>query len=737
MGIKNRLTKRFLEVQGTFKQQITQVQRELITASSIAVLILLLRAVGLMQWVEWATLDQFFQLRPQESPEERITIVEIDELSLRELKTWPIPDGKVADLLHTIQNHKPRAIGLDIYRDLAVPPGHDKLMEAYKSIPNIVGIELFRSDKKIGVNPPKDLNQNQVGLNNLLLDGDGRVRRSLLFLEAGNKIRSSFALKLVKLYLKEEGITLKRSKNNKEYLKLGQAIFPRFQSYDGGYAETDDRGYQFLSNFPKLGCRNSSKTSTDSCGFQKISMRDVLAKRIPENLIKNRIVLIGSTATSLQDFVLIPYSSQFMRSAEPVAGIELQAYFISEMLRAALEGRPLMQVWPDRVEALWIFLWSHIGAFIIWQIRPINKSIIFFILTSFILVGSTYTAFLWGWWIPAVPAILALFTSAIAITFQIAQVEEELKRSKEFLHQIINTIADPVFVKNEKRQLIICNEAYCRFIGYPTKLLLSHSDYEFFPQYQADVFQKQDELVLQTQQAKENEEELTDASGKTYYIATKRSLHKDACGNRFLVGVIRDITERKLVEKELKRTADELMITNNELKLKEDNLRYLAYHDPLTGLPNRKYFAEKLNESLYWAKSNNILLGLLFIDLDGFKKVNDTLGHEMGDLLLVTVSQRLSNCLRGSDTVARLGGDEFTVILRTIPNIKVASIIAEKILFSLSQPIVLDDSVASISASIGISIYPINSYDTESLVRQADTAMYRAKHLGKNRYEFS
>ena len=737
MGIKNRLTKRFLEVQGTFKQQVTQVQRELITASSIAVLILLLRAVGLMQWVEWATLDQFFQLRPEESPEERITIVEIDELSLRELKTWPIPDGKVADLLHIIQNHNPRAIGLDIYRDFAVQPGHDNLIAAYNSMPNVVGIELFRSEKKIGVNPPKNLNKNQIGLNNLLLDGDGRIRRNLLFLEADDKKRDSFSLKLAKLYLKEEGITFRRSKNTKEYFQLGKAIFPRFQSYDGGYADTDARGYQFLSNFPKLGCRKSSKTSKESCGFQKISMRDVLANRLPKNLIKNRIVLIGSTAPSLQDFVLIPYSSQFMRSAEPVAGIELQAYFISEMLRAALEGRPLMQVWPDRVEALWIFLWSYVGAFIIWQIRPIKKSIVFFILAGFILVGSTYIAFLWGWWIPALPPILAFFASAITITFQIAQVEEELKRSKEFLHQIINTIADPVFVKNEKRQLIICNEAYCRFIGYPTKLLFSKSDYEFFPQYQADVFQKQDELVLQTQQAKENEEELTDATGKTYYIATKRSLHKDTCGNRFLVGVIRDITERKLVEKELKRTAAELMITNNELKLKEDNLRYLAYHDPLTGLPNRKYFAEKLNESLFWAKSNNILLGLLFIDLDGFKKVNDTLGHEMGDLLLVTVSQRLSNCLRGSDTVARLGGDEFTVILRSIPNIKVASIIAEKILFSLSQPIVLDDNVANISASIGISIYPINSYDVENLIRQADTAMYRAKHLGKNRYEFS
>lgn len=203
------------------------------------------------------------------------------------------------------------------------------------------------------------------------------------------------------------------------------------------------------------------------------------------------------------------------------------------------------------------------------------------------------------------------------------------------------------------------------------------------------------------------------------------------------MGVIHDITERKLMEEKLKRKAAQLYKSNNELKRKEDHLRYLAYHDPLTGLSNRKFFNEKLQESLAWAQNNNLLLGLLFIDLDGFKRVNDTLGHEIGDRLLVTVSQRLSNCLRGSDTVSRLGGDEFTVILRAIPQVQVASKVAEKILSTIKEPIVLDGYTTNVSASIGISIYPINSNDSETLIKQADSAMYRAKHLGKNRYEFA
>ena len=267
--------------------------------------------------------------------------------------------------------------------------------------------------------------------------------------------------------------------------------------------------------------------------------------------------------------------------------------------------------------------------------------------------------------------------------------------------------------------------------------MLEKSDYEFFPQHEAIVFRQQDQLVFETQQTQENEEEFTDATGNTHFIATKRSLHKDAAGNLFLVGVIRDITQRKLMEDELKRTAAELFRFNNELKLKEEHLRYLTNHDPLTGLTNRKFFAEQLQESLIWAQNHNLLLALLFIDLDGFKHINDTLGHDVGDLLLVSVAQRLSNTLRDSDIVSRLGGDEFTIILRTIPHVQVAAKIAEKILASIVSPSILKGHNIQVSASVGISIYPTNGQDAETLIRQADAAMYCAKHRGKNCYEFA
>ncbi|MEH2406721.1 CHASE2 domain-containing protein [Nostoc sp.] len=715
------------------KQSLRRGHRELITAATVAVCVLLLHSIGLLQSLELATLDQFFCLRPYESPEERITIVVIDEAYLNEVG-WPIPDTNIAQLLQKLNVHKPRAIGLDIYRNLPVKPVNQELPNVYKSMPNLVGIEQLANDKNVSVLPPLGLNQNQVGFNNVLFDSDVKIRRSLLYWHVDNQVHESFALKLALLYLKSENITPSKAKSNPEYLQLGKAVFTRFQTNDGAYVGSDDKGYQILTNFPKPKCQSS-------CGefdsFRQVSMKDVLADKVEENLIKNRIILIGSIAPSLQDFVFIPYSSSLRGTAKPVPGIQLQAYFISELISAALQGRPLFKVWPDLVENLWIFIWSYLGAVTTWRIRHATISLISILVSCFVLTLSAYVAFLYGWWIPIIPSLFSFGSSAIWITSYIAHMQEEWKRSKEFLYHVINTIPDPIFVKNQQHQWIVLNEAYCRFIGYPNKLLIEKSDYDFFPKHEADVFREQDDLVFQTQQPQEHEEEFTNADGQTHQIATKRSLHKDAGGNLFLVGVIRDITQHKLMEKHLKCTADELSRSNDEFKLKEDHLRYLANHDPLTGLSNRKFFTEQLYESLHGAQHDNFLLGVLFIDLDGFKQVNDTLGHETGDRLLMTIAERLSNSLRASDTVSRLGGDEFTVILRAIPNVQIAAKVAEKILSSIIKPIVVDGDTIRVSASIGISVYPYNSQDSETLIKQADAAMYRAKRLGKNRYEFA
>ncbi|MEB3230592.1 MAG: GGDEF domain-containing protein [Leptolyngbyaceae bacterium] len=190
------------------------------------------------------------------------------------------------------------------------------------------------------------------------------------------------------------------------------------------------------------------------------------------------------------------------------------------------------------------------------------------------------------------------------------------------------------------------------------------------------------------------------------------------------------------MEEELRRTAAELVQSNAELRQAGDNLRHMAYHDPLTGLPNRKLFQERFIQSIEWAETNQHVVALLFLDLDGFKLINDTQGHVVGDLLLKSVAQRLKGCLRGSDTVARLGGDEFVVILPGIPESQVDRV-AKKILKTLAQPFVIQSHSVTITTSIGISLYPFDGKQFDKLIVEADQAMYRAKEAGKNQYMFA
>jgi len=172
-------------------------------------------------------------------------------------------------------------------------------------------------------------------------------------------------------------------------------------------------------------------------------------------------------------------------------------------------------------------------------------------------------------------------------------------------------------------------------------------------------------------------------------------------------------------------------------RLQEDieNARYLASYDSLTGLPNRMLFHDNLLQAQALARRNQRSFALLFIDLDGFKPVNDKLGHAIGDLLLQQIAYRLRNCLRESDTVARLGGDEFTVILHNITQADDAGLVADKILQDLKQPFWLDGHRVEVSASIGIAIYPTHTEQTvDTLLKQADRAMYQAKNQGKGQF---
>ncbi|MGD8926549.1 MAG: EAL domain-containing protein [Thioalkalispiraceae bacterium] len=173
-----------------------------------------------------------------------------------------------------------------------------------------------------------------------------------------------------------------------------------------------------------------------------------------------------------------------------------------------------------------------------------------------------------------------------------------------------------------------------------------------------------------------------------------------------------------------------------ERKRSEERLAYLAQYDPLTGLPNRSLFQDRMQAAMRHAERNHNIVVLMFLDLDHFKDINDSLGHNAGDMLLKDVAKRLHGCIRNEDTIARLGGDEFTIILQNIDHREDAASIASKIIDVLSAPFLLYDEEVFVTTSIGIASYPSCGNNVETVMQNADTALYRAKSEGRNNYQF-
>ena len=409
------------------RRQIWEWRGVWTVAPSVATVAIALRVLGWLQPWELAALDQYFRWRPLEPTDERIVIVGISEADLKKLRQWPISDAVLAQLLEKLKTQKPRAIGLDLYRDLPVQPGYPELAKVFQTTPNLIGIEkLNEKDKTDTVAPPPELAKNgQVGANNVVVDLDGKLRRGLLSDVNDGQSIPSFSFLLAGIYLQAQNILPQPSETNPKVFQWGKSVFRPFTSDDGGYVNADDGGYQILLNY-----RGPAKS------FRMVSLGDVLENRIPADLMRDRIVLIGSTATSLNDFFYTPYSGDRITTPERTSGVEVQANLISHILSAALDGRPSIQTLPEPVEWLWILIWTGVGTSLTWRwrytggIRSLSwKRVGASFLAAGVLLGSTYIAFLWGWWIPVIPPILGLVGSAIVITAYIAHSAGRLRKT--------------------------------------------------------------------------------------------------------------------------------------------------------------------------------------------------------------------------------------------------------------------------------------------------------------------
>nr|MCU0517233.1 CHASE2 domain-containing protein [Oscillatoria sp. Prado101] len=332
------------------RQRIGEWGGVLAIAPSVAALAIAGSAAGIFQMLEWATLDQFFHLRPAESIDRRIVLVTVGESDISKLGQWPMPDRVMAQLLRNVRAQQPRVIGMDIYRDLPVEPGHKELVQVFESTTNLIGIE------KVGGNripPPPVLSKfDRVAASDLVLDADGKVRRALILIGAADgQFREGLGAKLALAYLEKQGVSLRSIDAKKKIYGLGGAVFVPLTGNQGGYVAGDTGGYQILLNF-----RGGLEK------FPSISMTDVLENRIPPDLMRNRAVLIGSTAESLKDVFQTPYNSTIFGNPTLTPGPVIHANIASQILSAALQGRPMLRV-PNKTQNwLWILVWSFAGA---------------------------------------------------------------------------------------------------------------------------------------------------------------------------------------------------------------------------------------------------------------------------------------------------------------------------------------------------------------------------------------
>ncbi|HKB69901.1 MAG TPA: EAL domain-containing protein [Thermoanaerobaculia bacterium] len=291
--------------------------------------------------------------------------------------------------------------------------------------------------------------------------------------------------------------------------------------------------------------------------------------------------------------------------------------------------------------------------------------------------------------------------------------EDSLRRSAREYQDLFESANDAILILRPESQMILeANRKACETYGLPRDQIVGMS----LKNFTRDVPRSEEQIRrILREGASENLETVHFHRDGTPIDLLVSSSVVEYRGEGAILSVCRDITESKRAKQEIER---------------------LAYHDPLTDLPNRARFADRLEIALSQARREGFPLAILFLDLDRFKVVNDSLGHKVGDLLLQKVALRLSQMIRGGDTLARLGGDEFIILLSRIVQDEDAARVAQNVLALFRKPFVLGERELFITASIGISLFPRHGEDRESLVKNADIAMYRAKQEGRDNFQF-
>lgn len=381
---------------------------QVLSTVAAGAVVLGLRASGALQGLELGVYDQLMRLRPTPEPDDRILVVGINESDIQARQEWPIQDATIAEALEVLLANEPRAIGLDMFRDVPIGEGQAALLSQIQSSDRIVSVCKISSPDTPGVPPPTGSPETQVGFSDLVVDPGGILRRNLLIAAPpadsqtiGSHLCNdpdaqlfSLSLQLALRYLGEEGITLELTPAQE--LRLDTTVLPRLQPNIGGYRNIDAGGYQTLLNY---------RAARDA--VPQVSLSELLAGQVAPEQIRDRIILIGATTPEAKDEFYTPFSGG-LEDNQKMPGVIVHAQSVSQILSATLDGRPLLWSWSTIGETIWILAWGLGGALFAWYVRrPVPYAIGAAVLIGG-LYGICYLFFLQGGWIPLVPPALAL-----------------------------------------------------------------------------------------------------------------------------------------------------------------------------------------------------------------------------------------------------------------------------------------------------------------------------------------
>lgn len=310
--------------------------------------------------------------------------------------------------------------------------------------------------------------------------------------------------------------------------------------------------------------------------------------------------------------------------------------------------------------------------------------------------------------------IQALAESGI-VRIESIRAKEKAENVAKRINSLFHSMDDLIFVNNKNRKYTEFISSNTQYLFKPVDEIIGHHISDVMPTEVSSVYLDAFDRLDEGSEHEEIEYSLA-IDGKSYWFSAKATKVKDPDGDDYeYITVIRNISD---------------------LKKNENMIKQMAYYDNLTGLYNRSMFYESLNTAIKKSTREDSQFAVVFVDLDNFKKINDTRGHHIGDVLLKQVGTRLSAAIRDSDIIARMGGDEFTMIITSYDTVTELPSLTKRLLDVLSQPVTIEDTYIFISGSIGVSVFPADGSSSDELVKNADAAMYKAKELGRNRYQF-